>query len=187
MPALSVAGPSAVRFRSAAGLKRRVCMNTLKATINYSDEILKVLLQPALDDSMGERAQEKIEPETINLIKLVDDRMFEPALFHCPYVVLPSPDEYEHYINFMQALRHTDQFALAEICGLPQKPMGLLYPSKNFLMLVLIRSNDKLVEPDTPDWVADAATITAMDIAELRSKLENLSYIPRARSADSSQ
>jgi non-homologous end joining protein Ku len=162
-------------------------MKTLKAMINYSDECLKVILLPALDSTV-ERAQEMSEPKDVTLISLVDDRMFEPALFFNPHFLLPEADNTDHYIRFLQALRHTDQFALVNITWPSQQSMGLIYPSKNYLMLVHIRPNANLIEPEAPDWAAEAATITAMDVAELRAKLENLNNIKsRALSAETSR
>src|SRR5437763_14741946 len=128
-------------------------MKSLKATIRYFEEQLKVLLSPALDN--GERAQEMSEPRVITLISLIDDRTFEPAFFYNPHFILPISADRDHYISFLQALRHTDQFALAKISGLTQELKGIVYPSKNYLMLVYIRPAAELIEPEAPEWVAE--------------------------------
>jgi len=159
-------------------------MSNLKATIHYCDERLKVLLSPALGSS-NERAQELSELGVITLVSLVDDRTFEPAFFYNPQFILPIAPEKDHYIRFLQALRHTDQFALANISGLSNEPTGLIYPSKNYLMLVHIRPSAELKEPEVPDWTAEAATLTVADVAIHRSKLERLNEETlRARSAE---
>jgi hypothetical protein len=159
-------------------------MTNLKATIHYCDERLKVLLSPALE-SRGERAQELSEPGVITLVSLVDDRMFEPAFFSNPHFILPVASERDHYIRFLQALRHSDQFAMATISGQSTEQTGLVYPSKNYLMFVYIRPSAELVEPEAPDWAAEAATLTVGDVALYKGKLERLKEESfRARSAE---
>ena len=155
-------------------------MSNLKATIHYCDERLKVLLSPALE-SRNERAQELSEPGVITLVSLVDDRMFEPAFFYNPQFILPIAPEKDHYIRFLQALRHTDHFAIVNINEHP----GLIYPSKNYLVLVHIRPSSELIEPEAPDWTAEAATLTVADVAVYKGKLESLKEETlRARSAE---
>ena len=149
-------------------------MNTLKAVINLADERLQVRLSPALKNMEGGPLQEAGEIKEIKLVSLVDDRTFEPALFYNPYYIIPSSAQDDQYIRFLQALRHTDKFALVYINGNPEQPTGLIYPCKHYLILVFIRSNAELAEPEAPDWTADAVTLTSEDVANLRVKMENL-------------
>jgi non-homologous end joining protein Ku len=149
-------------------------MDTFKATINWADEHLKVLLSPAVEGMVKGPLQGAEEPKEITLVSLVDDRTFEPAQYHNPYFVLPVELNKDRYISFLQTLRHTDKFAMAAVKGLEKCHTGVLYPYKNFLMFVLIRAEEELKEPEAPDWAAEAVKLTAGDVAVLRTKLESL-------------
>ena len=152
-------------------------MEKLAATINFLDTHVPVLLSPALKTMAGGPLQQSREAKQICLISLVESQMLEPALYHNPYFVLPSAQK-DQYLQFLQALRHTDQFALANISG--HKEQCLIYPYKDYLMLVLITSTAQLVEPEISDWAAEAATISEKDVAQMRAKLESID-LPAAK------
>src|SRR5262249_20800408 len=149
-----------------------------------ADERLRILLSPAAEGMKGGPLVKENSPLKIKLARLVDDRAFEPALFHNPYFILPAAGQYERYIQFLQALRHTDKLVLGGIGDPPQHPTCLIYPHRDYLMLVMIRAEGDLVEPPPADGTADAASLAGEDIFHLRRKLESLNQTDRARSAD---
>src|SRR4051812_29492735 len=111
-------------------------MENLAATINFADEQMPVLLSPALKTMDGGPLKATTAPKRIVLIDLIESQALEPALYHNPYFVLPAPEQKDIYLHFLQALRLEDQYAIGSIEGYPEQ--CLLYPYKDYLMLVLI-------------------------------------------------
>lgn len=152
-------------------------MINLSATINCADEHVPVTLSPALR-TMGQGPLPATqEPRQITLMSLIDVHTLEPALYHNPYFVHPADDQ-NQFIHFLQALRYTDQYALASISG--HNEPCLLYPYKDYLMLVLITSDAELIEPEDSDWAIKTAEIPETAVSALRKKMESLNY-PAAR------
>lgn len=148
-------------------------MKCIETNLVCLDEAFPVKILPALENMPIQFFAPSIS--SLRVVAMVDDRQYEPALYHHPCFVLPSGGDETAYVRFLLAIRHAERFALLTI-GDGDEPIALLHPYKNYLMMVLVRSKDELVEPEEPDFAAIEQEIAYSQVIALAAKMGQLHH-----------
>lgn len=148
-------------------------MKCIETNLVCLDETFPVKILSALEHMPAEFLTPTIS--SLRVVAMVDDRQYEPALYHHPCFVLPGGADETPYVKFLLAIRHAERFALLTL-GDGDEPVALLHPYKNYLMMVLVRSRDELVEPEEPDFTAIEQQIAYSEVISLTSKMERLHH-----------
>ncbi len=148
-------------------------MKCIETSLVCLDETFPVKILPALEHMPAEFLAPSIS--SLRVVAMVDDRQYEPALYHHPCFVLPGGTDETEYVKFLLAMRHVERFALLTLDD-GDEPVALLHPYKNYLMMVLVRSRDELMEPEEPDFTAIEQEISYSEVMSLTSRMEQLHY-----------
>lgn len=146
-------------------------MKSIETNLVCLDEKFSVKILPALENMPPQFFAPSIS--SLRVVAMVDDRQYEPALYHYPCFVLPGDGDETAYVRFLLAIRHAERFALLTVSD-SDEPIALLHPYKNYLMMVLVRSRNELVEPEEPDFTAIEQQIAYSEVVSLTAKMENL-------------
>ncbi|MCS6884261.1 MAG: hypothetical protein RMM17_08420 [Acidobacteriota bacterium] len=143
-------------------------MNYVEGRLKFLDQELGIKIFSALRGCSIEIS----DLEALCIVGMVDDRQYEPALYHYPCFVLPAEGQEAAYVKFLLALQHAEGFALLAKDG-KEEPIALLHPYRNYLMMVMMRPKDELLEPEEPDFSAIERDITPEEVQQLSKRLEH--------------